>query len=238
MGGEAAVGSADGPAVAVERNAARAGGDDGLDGDDKAFGKEMTGGGIGKIGDAGLFVNGAAYAVAAEFADDMETAAADFALDGATDVLGAIAGTRGGESLAEGALGTTGESAGFFLRGRDLDADGGIGVVAVFDGGEVKLDEIAGLEDAIAGNAVDDFVVHADADVAGEMVDERWRGLRAVFGEDARADGGEFGSGDAGTDRSGHGAESFGDDLAAGAEFFELVGTMDGHELLPSVILR
>ena len=75
-----------------------------------------------------------------------------------------------------------GQFARFFLRGRDLDGDGGVGVVAVFDGGEIEFDEVAGLDGARAGNAVDDFVVDADADVAGKIVDERRRGLRAVFG--------------------------------------------------------
>ncbi|HLZ92368.1 MAG TPA: hypothetical protein VKQ28_11680 [Candidatus Acidoferrum sp.] len=128
MGREAAIGGADGPAVAVERNATRGGGDDGLDGDDQSFGEEMTGCGVGVVGDAGLFVNGAANAVAAEFANDVEAAAADFAFDGAADVFGAVAGAGRGERLAEGAFGAVGKSAGFFLRGRDLDADGGIGV--------------------------------------------------------------------------------------------------------------
>ena len=65
VGGEAAVGGADGPAVAVERDAACAGRDDGLDGDDKALSEEMAGAGVGVIGDAGLLVDGPANAVAA-----------------------------------------------------------------------------------------------------------------------------------------------------------------------------
>ena len=54
----------------------------------------------------------------------MEAAAKDFALDGAADFLGAIAGAGRGEGLAKGSLGAVGEFAGFFLRGRDLDGDG------------------------------------------------------------------------------------------------------------------
>ena len=42
VSGEAAVGGADGPAIAVEGDAARGGGDDGLDGDDEAFGEEVA----------------------------------------------------------------------------------------------------------------------------------------------------------------------------------------------------
>src|SRR5271155_4142173 len=165
VGGEAAVGGADGPAVAVEGDAACGGGDDRLDRDYEAFDKEMASVGVGVIGDPRLFVNGAPYAVAAKFADDVKAAAADFALDGAADVFGAIAGAGGSEGLAEGAFGAVGEFAGFFLRGRDLDADGGVGVVAVFHSGKVELDEVAGLDGARAGNAVDDFVVDTDADV-------------------------------------------------------------------------
>jgi hypothetical protein len=101
---------------------------------------------------------------------------------------------------------------GFFSSGWDFDADGGVGVVAVFDGGEVQFDEIAGLDHAKAGDAVNHFVVDADAHVAGEIVDQRWRGLGAVFSEDASADFGEFGSGDAGADGVGHGAQGFGHD--------------------------
>ena len=42
VSGEAAIGGTDGPAVAVEGDAAGGGGDDGLDGDDEAFGEEMA----------------------------------------------------------------------------------------------------------------------------------------------------------------------------------------------------
>jgi len=197
MRGEAAVGCADGPAVAVERDAARTSGDDGLDSDDETFGEQVARERVGEIGDAGLFVNGTADTVATEFADDVEAAAPDFALDGAADVLRAVPGAGSGKRLAESALGAVREFTGFFLHGRNLDGDGGVGVIAVFDRGEIELDEIAGLNDAIARDAVNDFVVDTDADVAGEFVDERRRGLRAVFGQDARANCGKFGGGDA-----------------------------------------
>jgi hypothetical protein len=55
----------DGPAVAVEGNAACGSGDDGLDGNDEAFGEQMAGIGVGIVGYARGFVNGAADAVAA-----------------------------------------------------------------------------------------------------------------------------------------------------------------------------
>ena len=102
-------------------------------------------------------------------------------------------------------------------------------MVAVFFRSEIEFDEVAGLNGSLAGDAVDDFVVDGDADVAGKIVDERRGGLGAVFGEDARADFRKFGGGDAGPYGAGHGAEGFGDDETAGAEFFELFGGGDRH---------
>src|ERR1700679_1953123 len=109
----------------------------------------------------------------------MEAAAANFALDSAADVFSAIARAGCCESLAKRALGTVGQFAGFFLRGRDLNGDGGISVKAVLDGGEIELDEVARLDRARAGDAMDDFVVDADADVTWKIVDKRGRGLGA-----------------------------------------------------------
>lgn len=175
MSREAAIGRAYGPAVAVERDAAGACGNDGLDGDDEALGEQMPSQGVGEVWDAGLFMNRAADAVAAKFADDAEAAAAHFALDCAADIFGAVARTGVVECLPERAFGAVSQLAGLLSSGRDLDGDDGIGVVAVFDGGEVKLDQVAWLDDAITRNAVNDFVVDADADVAGKVVDQRRR---------------------------------------------------------------
>src|SRR5277367_2671281 len=108
VSGEAAVSRADGPAIAVEGYAAGACGDDGLDRDHQAVGEEVARFGVGVIGDAGFFVDGATYTVAAEFADDVEATAANFALDGAPDVFGAVADAGSAEGLAERALSALG----------------------------------------------------------------------------------------------------------------------------------
>jgi hypothetical protein len=102
-------------------------------------------------------------------------------------------------------------------------------VVAVFFRSEIEFDEVARLEDAATRNPVDDFVVDANADVAGETVDDGWRRARAVFGEDLRADKSEFRCGDAGANSGSHSAQGFGDDAATGAESFELLLFGDGH---------
>ena len=95
--------------------------------------------------------------------------------------------------------------------------------------GEVQLDQIAGLNNAVAGDAVDDFVVDADANITGEPVDHRRGGAGTMSGEDARPYFAELGGGYAGADFFGHGAQSLRDDEAAGTEFFELFWAIDGH---------
>lgn len=229
MGGETGVGGANGAAIGVEGDAAGAGGDDGFKGDDQAFSENVAGGGIGVIWDGGRLMDSAADTVAAEFTDDMKAMSALFALDGAPDVSGAIAGAGGGEGLAKGALGAMGEFLGLAWSRRNQDAERGIGVIAILFRGEVQFDEIAGEDDAAAGNAVDDFVVDANADIAGKTIDDGRRRARAVLREDACADFGKLGGGDAWADFFAHDAEGFGDDEATCAEFFKLFCSGDGH---------
>src|SRR5882724_7874554 len=73
------------------------------------------------------------------------------------------------------------------------------------------------------------LVVYADADLTRKIVDH-WRGRTgAVVRQNSGANFGEFCGGYAWTDLGGHGAQGFGDDLAAGAEFFELFWSVNRH---------
>ncbi len=56
-------------------------------------------------------MNAAADAMAPKFADNLESATADFAFDGAANIFGAIACARGDERMAEGALSATRKAA-------------------------------------------------------------------------------------------------------------------------------
>ncbi len=71
VGGAAAVGGADGPAVLVEVDAVRASGDEpGLDGDDQAGDEAQAPSGLAPVGDVRVLVHAAADAVAAEVGGD------------------------------------------------------------------------------------------------------------------------------------------------------------------------
>src|SRR5258708_19473482 len=104
MSGETAVARVVGPAVFGERNVARAGGDDWLDGDGEGLGQFVPRGKIGVVRHRRRLVNRAANAVAAKFLDDVKTAAAHFALNGPADVFREVSRARRTEPLPKGAL--------------------------------------------------------------------------------------------------------------------------------------
>ena len=82
-------------------------------------------------------MNGAAYSMPAKFANDLESAAADFAFDGAANIFGAIASACGDERVAEGAFSTTRELARNLAGRRNFYSDGGVRVIAVLFGREI-----------------------------------------------------------------------------------------------------
>jgi len=132
-------------------------------------------------------VNGAADAMASKFADDLESAAADFAFDGAANILGTIACARSDERMAEGARSTTREFVRYLAGWRNFYGDGRVRVVAVLFGSEIKFDEVAGLNDAIAGNSMNHFVVDADTRITGKIVNHGRRRASAMGGENSCA---------------------------------------------------
>ena len=174
-------------------------------------------------------MNRAADAVAAKFRNDAESAAPDFALHRSSDILCAIAGARCLQALAKGFFGAARQFVGTGGGWRDFDGDGGVGVVAVFFGSEVEFYEVTGTNSPAAGNSVNNFVVQADANVAGKSVDHRRRRMRAVRRKDLGTNFRKLAGRDAGTNFSSHGAQGFSNDDSAGAEFFELLGRGDGH---------
>ena len=127
----------------------------------------------------------APYAMAAKFFDDVKSAPPHFALDGAPDVFRAIPRPRGVERLPERAFGATRQFMRLAFCRRHLDAHSRIRMVAVFLSREIELDQISGLEHALAGNTMHHFVVYTDANITRKPVNHWRRGARAVFCEHA-----------------------------------------------------
>src|SRR5436190_4722097 len=106
------------------------------------------------------------HAVTRVLPHEVESGSLHHLLDRVGDVRQPSADADLPDAGLEGVLGDPDELLG--LRGGRLPADeqgdGGVGVIALPDRAEVERQQIAGLEDALAGDAVDDLLVDRDAE--------------------------------------------------------------------------
>src|SRR5258708_26817584 len=94
--------------------------------------------------------------------------------------------------MAECSFSTTREFARYLAGWRNFYGERGVCVIAVLFGGEIELHEVAGLNDAIARNALNDFVVDADTHITGKIVNHRRRRVSALAGQNSSAAFGSF----------------------------------------------
>src|SRR6202044_270491 len=100
---------------------------------------------------------------------------------------------------------------------------------AVFGDGDVELEQVAVAEAAVGRDAVNDFVVDADATDAGELVDGDRSGNGAILAHDVGTEIVEFFGGDAGADGGFHGFEHEAHDAAGFTHRGKFFGGMDGQ---------
>jgi hypothetical protein len=105
----------------------------------------------------------------------------------------------------------------------------GVGHESIFLYGDIELKQIAGLNRAVARDAVYRFLIQADAIHSGKLVDQLRRGSRSVLAHDGSADCIQFASGDAETHCALHGFEHAADDCSRCAHSGEVFGAIDGH---------
>ena len=128
------------------------------------------------VGNLGRFVELGAYAVSHIIPDDGEAVGLHIFLDGVGDVGDPVTEAGVFHALPEGLLGDGDE-----LRRLVADLPAGKGARAVTVkaadvGADVHADDVAFLQDLIAGDPVDDFVVHRDAGRSGEGLHPRRSG--------------------------------------------------------------
>ncbi len=169
--GKAAIRGADSPAIVLQHTSTIAGGDDRFDGDHEAFGEAGPGARVVEIGYARRLVNTAADAVTAEFAHDLEAATVRLLLDRAADFGDAVAGARNVCSAMESSFRAAHQGSRGIARVINVDGDRSVSEIAVLFRDEVEFHEVAGVDNAITGNAVNRFVVDADAERGRKSVD-------------------------------------------------------------------
>ena len=102
-----------------------------------------------------------------QLGNDVEAARLGHALDGGADLAQRGAGPDGADARLQGGAGRGLQALGGGVGRADGDRGRGVGVVAVELERDVERDELALAQHAVAGDAVDDLVVHAQAYRAG-----------------------------------------------------------------------
>jgi len=228
--------------VGIDEDAPRTHVDHRLDGEDHAGHKEHACAAMAVVVDLGVFVEGVADAVTGQVADNAVAVLLTVLLDSVAYVADEAEGLGGLHAYLQALLGHTHQ---LFLLGCGLTDDehaGGVGVVAVEDGGEVDVDDITLLKDVLLlGHAVTDHLVDAGADAHGErrgvfvaaVVEAGGNGVMLLAV--ATANLVNLQCGHAGTDVFGHLVEDAGVDDAGATDTLNLFGCLDevtgGHKL-------
>ena len=158
--------------------------DERLDGDDQTFLQLAFIRGVVVIVDhIRLIVQGETYAVAAEIAYQLQPVAGGGVFDGTADVIEGLAVGCGGDGVGQGFFGGTQQALSHFIAAACQKGCAVITEVAVKLGRDIYIYHITGPDDAVAGDAVGDLLVDADAGVAREIVNRHGGGGGAVFGQ-------------------------------------------------------
>ena len=122
-----------------------------------------------------------AYAVAAKLAHHAKALAFGKLLDGITDIAQVDAGTHHFDAVPHGLISDSAQTLGGNRNLAHHEHAAGVAVPAVFDDGDVDIDDIALFQRLVIGNAMADLVVDRGADgfgvggVAAAFVVERCR---------------------------------------------------------------
>src|SRR5207244_1563158 len=119
------------------------------------------------VQDLGLLVELAADAVAAELAYHREAVLLRVRLDDGADVAEARAGPHLPDAEPHAFESHVDQPPRLDVGLADVEHAAAISVVAVLDDGDVDVEDVGQLEDAFAGNAMADLVVHRGADRLG-----------------------------------------------------------------------
>ena len=94
----------------------------------------------------------------------------DVVVHGVADVADELAGRQRGDPVPHGGLGDVGEPLVLGVGGAHDHGAGRVGVPAVEDRAAVDREDVPVLQDAVAGDAVDDLLIDRGADRGGEAV--------------------------------------------------------------------
>src|SRR5688572_10660135 len=154
----------DGPAVGQLADAGLAGVDHRLDREGHARLERHAGAGAPVVQDLRLLVELAADAVAAEFAHHRIAVLLGVRLDGGAQVAQPRARAHLADAEPHAFVRHLDQAARLYARLADIEHAARVAVKAVLDHGDVDVEDVAGLENPVAGDAMADLVVDRGAD--------------------------------------------------------------------------
>ena len=172
--GQAAILRDNRPAITHLAYVAFAGVDHGFDREDHAFLKLEAAAGFAVVQHLRVFMKLLADAVAAEFAHHGITAGLRVPLNGMADIAQGGARFDLGNAAPHAFVGDVAQALGLGRGRADTVHAAGVAVVAILDGRDVQVDDVAVLQHAIAGNTVADLLVDRGAD-GFRIWDVPWR---------------------------------------------------------------
>ena len=174
-------------------------------------------------------MDGSADAMAAQRFHHVETGTADFSLYGTAYFIHTISSASRFRSAPKCILRTTSQRVGLRRHVSNSHGHGGIGDETVLLSYQIQFHEITMLQNAITRNAVDRFIVHADAHSSGKSIHLRGRWFSAELGKGSRTNRIEFGCGDAGLNCRRHGIQCNSYDASAPFQPFQFRMRLNGH---------
>ena len=148
----------------------------------------------------------------------------DIALDGVANVAEASPGRAGGQPLLQAMARSVEQVLGFGGHTTGFHSDIHVAVKAILFNGNVNGENVPLLQDAVAGDAVDDFVVDGDADAAGKAAVAQGTGNRPLAADVAVGYLVEVEGGDPGREGLFDAEHGFGGNAATGADAVDFQG--------------
>src|SRR5690606_17118802 len=106
----------------------------------------------------------------------------------------------------------------------------GVGKIAIEFGGDVDVDDVAGLDDARAGNAVRGFLIDADAGCTGKVIGHARSRAGAEAVEQSGAQPVQFRGGHAGFDGRQHGISHLGNNAPGVQDAIDVGLVLNRHD--------
>ena len=224
---QGAVAGDGGPAVVEHLHVGFADVDHRLDGEEHAGAKLRAGARAAGVDDFGAVVEQPAEAVAAKIADDAVAIGLGMALDGVGNVAQAVAGPGLLDPQHQAFIGHVDQFPRLDRHVADQIHAAGVAVPAIEQGRDVHVDDVAVLQDLVAGNAVADDMVDRGAAALGKAAIAQGRGNCPLAQHMVVNQGVERAGGHAGNEVRHQCVEDLGGKAAGGAHSGEAVGAVE-----------